>query len=94
MATGAPIKYIPATTQPIIYSVGEDGTDSGGNENSQTSRPATSRWNMLDAVLHLTRQPRPPVQETEPLSGVDAENIVPATTQTTTSPSTEPPLTR
>ena len=46
---------------------------------------------MQDAVLHLTLQKRPPPADDDTLlSGVDAENLLPATTQATSEPATSP----
>ena len=81
----------PPPTQPIVYSVGEDGIDNGGSEVSITRRYQPSKWDMQDTVTHLTRQSRPPVAPDEPpLSGVDAEHLFPATTQSTTQSTTQP----
>lgn len=60
---GAPLRYRPTRDDPIVYSVGEDGRDDSG---SQALRPELrgfseppDRWESVDAVAHLRRQPRP-----------------------------------
>jgi len=71
---GAKLHFRPTTPDPILYSVGEDATDNAGDPNPthQTQRPddrPLDRWEMLDAVLHLTRQPRyipPPEEDPQP----------------------------
>jgi hypothetical protein len=93
------------TTQPIVYSVGENGTDDGGSEQNRFNRPYFNKWNSLDIVTHLTPQPREqPPAEDEPSadgSAVDgqAESIYPketieaarrAATQGATVPTTRP----
>jgi hypothetical protein len=62
------LRYINDPTTPIVYSVGEDAIDGGGSEAS--ARPAANRqnegrWDKLDAVLHLTLQPREKPKEEE-----------------------------
>ena len=42
MSAAGKIKYVAATTQPIVYSIGEDGIDNGGSEASTTNRPVRS----------------------------------------------------
>src|SRR5205823_316826 len=53
-----------ATTQPFIYSVGEDGTDDGGSITPRSPKWKRVKpfepWNARDAVYHLSRQPREP----------------------------------
>jgi len=79
--TTQPLKYLPGP-DPLVYSVGVNGKDDGGSENAQPNRKPNqaTRWEQLDAVTHLKRQPRP---APEPLDdGVGGFS--------TTTPSTEP----
>jgi hypothetical protein len=48
-----------------VYSVGENGTDEGGSAEPQSEwwRGEVNRWQMEDAVVHLTRQPREEEEE-------------------------------
>ena len=79
-AGGRLIGYLNRPERPAIYSVGEDGVDDGGSEVSiNRNGSIDSRWRMRDAVMHLTRQPRPPGQQT--LSGADTEAMAAPTTQ-------------
>jgi hypothetical protein len=60
-----PLRYKPAPAGPIVYGIGDDATDDGGSSAPITRRSNTAptlldRWRTKDAVLHLTRQPRPP----------------------------------
>jgi hypothetical protein len=59
-----PLRYLTRSSDPILYSVGDNGTDDGGSEADPTRPPGASwpqsLWTTLDAVRHLTRQPRPP----------------------------------
>jgi hypothetical protein len=55
-ATTGPIEIKP----PIVYSVGANGVDDGGSDFAASKRADAGRWQRLDAVVHLTRQPRPP----------------------------------
>jgi hypothetical protein len=86
-ADGKPLGYVADPSKPLVYSVGENGQDDGGSE--QLTNPArkttyVNPWDKLDAVLHLTLQPRP---APEPASdGVGDLPIEPATTQATTQP--------
>jgi hypothetical protein len=61
---GATIKYVADPDKPLVYSINEDGVDQGGNEQPAKPRPTAApkpnRWDGVDAVLHLTLQPRPP----------------------------------
>ena len=59
--TPQPLKYIADPAKPRLYSVGEDGADNAGSEQvspSNARRTKLSRWEKLDAVVHLTAQPR------------------------------------
>jgi hypothetical protein len=92
MSSGAALKYLPAATQPVVYSIGDNGTDEGGSEAPLTvGRTVQWKWDAQDAVTHLTPQPRksPQPEEIKPLSGVDAESLASPATQpaTTTRPS-------
>jgi hypothetical protein len=60
-ANSQPIGYVPRKDDPIIYSVGENGSDEGGSEESSNLKFKTpqNEWEMKDRVVHLTRQPRP-----------------------------------
>ncbi len=62
MAAGRPLGYARAgTTDPVIYSVGINGTDEGGNESPlKPAHAGDSPWDSLDVVVHLTPQPRKP----------------------------------
>jgi hypothetical protein len=68
MTAGKPLSYIrgdqPGSLHagdPIIYSVGENGTDEGGSEQPlRKSNSPRDRWGAQDAVVHLTQQPRKP----------------------------------
>jgi hypothetical protein len=58
---GARFRFIGlrATTQPIIYAVGQDGSDDGGSTRpSRASWDPVDPWTTRDTVYHLTRQPR------------------------------------
>ena len=65
---GMTILYRPDSANPIVYSVGENGIDDGGSEQSSNPRfrGRVSEWDMKDRVVHLTRQPRPPPETDEP----------------------------
>jgi hypothetical protein len=63
LAAHQPIKYLSRAANPIVYSVGENGTDDGGSEASTNPRDTQpGEWQMQDRVIHLTRQPRPSTQ--------------------------------
>lgn len=65
-ANGTPLGYKPAATQPILYSVGENGTDDGGD--SSPSRPKAQSavgWAQRDYIIFLKRQPRPQKEAAE-----------------------------
>ncbi len=66
---GAALKYLQRAIDPILYSLDENMIDDGGSENPKTSglSPKQGRWASLDAVMHLTRQPRDPATITEDL---------------------------
>ena len=99
-ATTQPLKYIADAGKPRVYSVGEDGIDGGGSEllppNYRGNTKNVARWNQLDAVLHLTLQPRElPREEPEQLGADGTPEIYPnereirtAATRATTAPAT------
>lgn len=60
-----PIKYL-RSPQPIVYGVNTNGKDDGGSKLDNRGRPTEALWHMLDAVFHLTRQPRPPEEAPVP----------------------------
>ena len=64
-ADGRAIAYHPDPSRPILYSVSQNETDDGGNE--QLSNPhfhgRPTEWDMQDRVVHLTRRPRPAEEE-------------------------------
>jgi hypothetical protein len=70
-AGGKPIGYVAGGARSIVYSVGENGTDEGGSEQPTSTQRGVVRpdrldkWRLQDAVLHLTRQPRPKPEEDE-----------------------------
>lgn len=54
-----PIRYLLHHDPPLLYSVGEDGKDDGGEGTSRSSRDARyGSWPGKDAVYFLTVQPR------------------------------------
>jgi hypothetical protein len=61
-AGGRRVGYIPAAGNPILYSVGDDGNDDGGN--AEPIRAGTTggsygiEWDTRDVVVHLSRQAR------------------------------------
>jgi hypothetical protein len=63
------LRYINDPTNPVVYSISDDGMDGGGSEVSarpSAHRQNEGRWDKLDAVLHLTLQPREkPKEEAE-----------------------------
>jgi hypothetical protein len=90
MATSPlPLKYI-AGADPVVYSVGEDSIDDGGDEQASTSRPSPyplHRWQRRDAVVHVNRQPRPdPVVFDDGVGGFSSN----ATTEPAMEPATGP----
>jgi hypothetical protein len=83
MTAGKPLGYIhgdrpgsPHAGDPIIYSVGENGTDEGGSEQPlRKSTSARDRWGTQDAVVHLTQQSRKPEADAD---DVTAQRPAPA----------------
>jgi hypothetical protein len=66
---GSLLQYRPEASPPIVYSVGEDGSDDGGSTKvfrggreivTPQGAASGSRWEMEDAIVVLTRQPRRP----------------------------------
>lgn len=60
---GRTLGYRSEGSDPILYSVGNNGTDDLGSSALPDNRPLSKayspdRWQRLDAVVHLTRQPR------------------------------------
>jgi hypothetical protein len=60
---GRRLGYLPSAIDAILYSVGEDGTDDGGDERPiRKGRRYPSAyladWRTHDLVIHLARQPR------------------------------------
>jgi hypothetical protein len=62
MAAGAPpLRYPAREGDPVVYGVGMDGADGGGDVTPRNSRyraRAYDLWGTRDAVVHLKRQPR------------------------------------
>jgi hypothetical protein len=61
-AGGRRLRLVSSPTDPLLYSVGDDGTDDGGDTrpthgNSQVNS-FNMDWDSADAVVHLLRQPR------------------------------------
>ena len=69
-ATGMALRY-RAGSDPVVYSVGENGTDEGGSEQRTGPRGADDRWHELDVVTHLRLQPyqAPPEDSTDTTEG-------------------------
>jgi hypothetical protein len=69
-AAGVKLRYKPSEDRPILYSAGEDGTDDGGSEQPgrqyRYKGAPPQRWDCLDGVLHLKRQPRMKPAEADP----------------------------
>lgn len=84
MAAGLPLQFVPGP-DPIVYSVGEDGVDDGGSEQSKSTRMAPHKWDRLDAVVHFKRQPRPAPEELDDGVGGFSAGLEPSS-----SPTTEP----
>ena len=95
-ASARPLRLVNDPVKPFVYSVGEDGGDDGGSEEAtelhkRMNVQTLGRWDRLDAVLHLTLQPRPepePKPETlDPMSelsdGVGDLGIAPTTVPAT-----------
>jgi hypothetical protein len=80
-----PIRYINDPAKPLLYSVGSNGVDDGGNNASTTAKQDVGRWDRFDAVMYLTRQPRkPPVPDVAELDdGVGGLSTRPATAPAT-----------
>jgi hypothetical protein len=72
---GAPLRYDPA--RGILWSVGSDEKDGGGDESMLRTIAHFDRWQLRDVVVHLAPQPRPVPAPTEDVD-VEAD---PATTQ-------------
>lgn len=58
LSNGSPLRY--DRDRAILWSVGGDGIDNGGDETPVTN-PADRDWKTRDIVFHLDRQPRAPV---------------------------------
>jgi hypothetical protein len=59
-AGGKPLGYstAPDPTAPVIYSVGENGTDGGGSvAPNNPRRPNSGKWEQDDAVLQMRATP-------------------------------------
>ena len=68
LAAGAPLRYVPDPTKPLVYSVGQNGVDDGGSDRvleKHAIRNAKNigKWQRADCVIPLTRQPRPAPEE-------------------------------
>ncbi len=59
MTTGQPLHY-RAGDSPILWSVGTNGIDDGGDD--QSLKSGASEWARPDRVVHLTTQPRVPAE--------------------------------
>jgi hypothetical protein len=62
-AAGRTLGYRPDGPDPVVYSVGDNGTDDLGSEALPDGRAMPTdcvppRWARLDGVVHLVRQPR------------------------------------
>jgi hypothetical protein len=57
MTTGQMLRY-RSGSDPIIYSVGKDGVDDGGNDFSTDPKVIDNPWEQKDYVIHLNRKPR------------------------------------
>jgi hypothetical protein len=62
--TGGSLRYRPTEPDPRLYSVGADGIDDGGSD--QSTRSQSGRWDRSDAVIHLRQQMPPTTRETKP----------------------------
>ena len=60
---GKPLRY--DVTRAILWSVGDNGVDDGGDATQKRPEQGRSRWAMRDAVVCLDRQPRPATQPSE-----------------------------
>jgi len=61
---GASFGYVTTGPMPLIYSVSEDGKDEQAstqptNPNVRGSDHPLARWSQRDAVVYLTRLPKP-----------------------------------
>ena len=57
-AGGRPLRYLPGPSRPLVYSVGENGTDEGGSQAPVDPRKTSStRWEQQDAVFSLEPKP-------------------------------------
>ena len=66
LSLGGEFVYRPAGNDPKFYSVGLDGLDNGGSEQPAPGNPTVrSRWDGIDYVFHLKRQPKPATDEVE-----------------------------
>jgi hypothetical protein len=55
---GAPLRYRVGPPHPLVYSLGENGTDEGGSRTPMNPRrTVTTRWEQQDAVFSLEPQP-------------------------------------
>lgn len=75
---GAPLRYDPA--RGILWSVGSDKKDGGGDESTPRTPSRFDRWHLRDVVVHLNPRPRPVPAPVDQGQGADAE-LDPATTQ-------------
>jgi hypothetical protein len=82
-ATGAPLRY-RGGANPVVYSIGENGTDDSGSEQPIDPRRKDDRWQQMDVVTHLTLQPH-----TAPPDNIDDADDTP-TTQPTAAPTSAP----
>jgi hypothetical protein len=83
-----PLKYVNDPEKPVIYSVGEDGVDGGGSELSAKTKANPrnqTRWDKLDAVVHLKARPRELPKEQE-----EEADDAPAGMEPLTAPTTAP----
>lgn len=68
-ARGERLRYRAEARQPIIYSVGRNGTDEGGSEKSLLARfPNAPRWDQEDFVTHVKPQTPATGPSTVPVS--------------------------
>ncbi|MGE5609216.1 MAG: hypothetical protein ACM359_08175 [Bacillota bacterium] len=56
---GAPIRYLPGSANPRLYSVGENGVDDQGSELPYKGRTARYPWEQQDATYPLIPKPQP-----------------------------------
>jgi hypothetical protein len=55
---GRRLGFLPARADPILYSVGDDGIDDGGNDEPIGPQRYAGAWDTRDRAIHLLRQPR------------------------------------